>query len=94
MFVQLPNAAAGTGISKDSIVTVWGTVGPPYSCSTRLGSNSVPTVIVKYIEKATRDRTRAPWCEPDDELLALAPLIVAVAALATSFILGEGSSPR
>jgi hypothetical protein len=50
MYFKLPNAAAGSGLTKDSIVTVWGTVGLPYSYSTRLGTNSVPRVDIKYLE--------------------------------------------
>jgi hypothetical protein len=49
---KLPDPALGGGIVKDSIVRVWGTVGPPYSYSTRTGTNSVPTVSIKYIEPA------------------------------------------
>ena len=49
---KLPDAALGNGILKDDIVRVWGTVGAPYSYSTRQGTNSVPTVSVKYIETA------------------------------------------
>ena len=46
---KLPNAAMGTGITKGSMVQVWGTVGAPYTYSTRIGTNSVPTIDVKYI---------------------------------------------
>ncbi len=48
----LPNAALGSGVVKGGYVRVWGTVGAPYTYSTAIGSNSVPTVTIKYIEPA------------------------------------------
>lgn len=49
VYFKLADPALGSGISKDSVITVWGTVAAPYSYSTRQGTNSVPAVTVTYI---------------------------------------------
>lgn len=48
---KLSDPSIATGVIKDDIVRVWGTVGAPQSYSTRTGTNSVPTVDVKYLTK-------------------------------------------
>ncbi len=48
---KLSDPSIGTGVVNDDIVRVWGTVGAPESYSTRNGTNSVPTVDVKYLTK-------------------------------------------
>jgi hypothetical protein len=49
---KLSDPAIANGVVKDDIVRVWGTVGPPQSYSTRIGgTNTVPTVDVKYLTK-------------------------------------------
>jgi len=50
--LKLPSAAAGSGIVQDDIVEVWGTIGTLFSYENRIGgTNTVPTVEVKYIAK-------------------------------------------
>jgi hypothetical protein len=47
---KLSDPSMGNGIVNENIVRVWGTVGAPYSYSTRIGgSNTVPAVDVKYL---------------------------------------------
>jgi hypothetical protein len=49
---KLGDPAIGSGVVKDDIVRVWGTVGAPQTYSTRIGGmNTVPTVDVKYLTK-------------------------------------------
>ena len=50
VYVTIPNAEAGTNITKDTVVNFWGDVAGVYSYSTQSGSNSVPRVNAKYIE--------------------------------------------
>jgi hypothetical protein len=48
--IKLSDPSMGNGVVNDNIVRVWGTVGAPYSYSTRIGgTNTVPTVDVKYL---------------------------------------------
>jgi hypothetical protein len=49
---KLSDPAIGNGVVNDNIVRVWGTVGAPYSYSTRIGgTNTVPAVDVKYLSR-------------------------------------------
>jgi hypothetical protein len=49
---NLGDPAIANGVVNDDIVRVWGTVGSPLNYSTRIGgSNTVPSVDVKYLTK-------------------------------------------
>jgi hypothetical protein len=49
---NLSDPAIANGVVNDNIVRVWGTVGAPLNYSTRIGgSNTVPSVDVKYLTK-------------------------------------------
>lgn len=52
VFFKVGDPAMANGVVNDNVVRVWGTVGAPQSYSTRMwGSNTVPTVDVKYLTK-------------------------------------------
>jgi hypothetical protein len=50
VLLVLPDPALGVGIDQDDIIDVWGTVSGAFTYETAIGgSNTVPSVLVKYI---------------------------------------------
>ncbi len=48
--LRLPDAALGNGVDNDDIIEFWGEVEGPYTYDTAIGgSNTVPAVVVRYL---------------------------------------------